>query len=181
MMTLTSTATKDSVVVRIPTLVIAGTSSGVGKTTVTVGIMLALSRQLGKRVQPFKVGPDFLDGMRHTVACGGIASVNLDGWMMGQAGCVAAFNDAVYSSNADIAIVEGCMGLHDGRDGLSDDGSTAQVAKWLGKPTGPEQINFLRYRPVLSNRRLKEEFGYQLQKTSAETFEYFIEQRGLRQ
>ncbi|MAC99815.1 MAG: epimerase, partial [Pseudomonadales bacterium] len=55
------------------------------------------------------------------------------------------------------------------------------VAKWLGKPTGPEQINFLRYRPVLSNRRLKEEFGYQLQKTSAETFEYFIEQRGLRQ
>lgn len=49
-----------------------------------------------------------------------------------------------------------------------------QVAKWLGKPVGPEQINFLRYRPVLSNRRLKEEFGYQLQKTSAETFEYFI-------
>lgn len=41
---------------------------------------------------------------------------------------------------------------------------------------GPEQINFLRYRPVLSNRRLKEEFGYRLQKTSAETFEYFIEQ-----
>jgi len=47
--------------------------------------------------------------------------------------------------------------------------SALQVAKWLGKPTGPEQINFLRYRPVLSNRRLKEEFGYQLQKTSAET------------
>ena len=51
-----------------------------------------------------------------------------------------------------------------------------QVAKWLAKPVGPEQINFLRYRPVLSNRRLKEEFGYRLQKTSAETFEYFIEQ-----
>ncbi|SET30785.1 UDP-glucose 4-epimerase [Marinobacter segnicrescens] len=51
-----------------------------------------------------------------------------------------------------------------------------KVAKWLGKPVGPEQINFLRYRPVLSNRRLKEEFGYRLQKTSAETFEYFIEQ-----
>jgi len=43
------------------------------------------------------------------------------------------------------------------------------------------QTHFLRYRPVLSNRRLKEEFGYQLQKTSAETFDYFIEQRGLRQ
>ena len=50
-----------------------------------------------------------------------------------------------------------------------------QIAKWRGKPTGPEQVNFLRYRPVLSNRRLKEEFGYPLAKTSAETFEYFIE------
>ncbi len=55
-----------------------------------------------------------------------------------------------------------------------------QIAKWLGKPTGPEQINFLRYRPVLSNQRLKNEFGYQLQKTSAETFEYFVEAQGLR-
>lgn len=58
--------------------------------------------------------------------------------------------------------------------------SALQVAKWLGKPTGPEQINFLRYRPVLSNQRLKHEFGYQLQKTSAETLEFFIEERGLR-
>ncbi len=51
-----------------------------------------------------------------------------------------------------------------------------QVAKWMGKPVGPEQVNFLRYRPVLSNRRLKEEFGYRLQKTSAETFDYFVGQ-----
>ncbi|MFC4257541.1 SDR family oxidoreductase [Marinobacter lacisalsi] len=50
-----------------------------------------------------------------------------------------------------------------------------QVAKWLGKPVGPEQINFLRYRPVLSNRRLKEEFGYQPRKTSAQALDYFIE------
>lgn len=55
-----------------------------------------------------------------------------------------------------------------------------QIAKWRGKPTGPEQVNFLRYRPVLSNRRLKEEFGYPLAKTSAETFEYFVESNGLR-
>ncbi len=55
-----------------------------------------------------------------------------------------------------------------------------QVAKWMGKPVGPEQVNFLRYRPVLSNRRLKEEFGYRLQKTSAETFEYFVEQAKLK-
>lgn len=55
-----------------------------------------------------------------------------------------------------------------------------QIAKWRGKPTGPEQVNFLRYRPVLSNQRLKEEFGYPLSKTSAETFEYFVECNGLR-
>ncbi|WP_150911888.1 SDR family oxidoreductase [Marinobacter halotolerans] len=55
-----------------------------------------------------------------------------------------------------------------------------QIAKWLGKPVGPEQVNFLRYRPVLSNRRLKEEFGYRLQKTSAETFDFFIEQARLK-
>lgn len=52
-----------------------------------------------------------------------------------------------------------------------------RVAKWLGKPTGPEQIDFLRYRPVLSNRRLKEDFGYIPKKTSAETFDYFAEHR----
>lgn len=55
-----------------------------------------------------------------------------------------------------------------------------QIAKWRGKPTGPEQVNFLRYRPVLSNRRLKEEFGYPLAKTSAETFEFFVETNQLR-
>ncbi len=55
-----------------------------------------------------------------------------------------------------------------------------QVAKWSGKTTGPEQVNFLRYRPVLANRRLKEEFGYKLAKTSAETFDYFVECNDLR-
>lgn len=55
-----------------------------------------------------------------------------------------------------------------------------RVARWLGKPVAPEQVNFLRYRPVLSNRRLKDEFGYRLQKTSAETFDYFIEQARLK-
>lgn len=55
-----------------------------------------------------------------------------------------------------------------------------QVAKWMGRPVGPEQVNFLRYRPVLSNRRLKEEFGYRLQRTSAEAFDYFVEQAKLK-
>lgn len=50
-----------------------------------------------------------------------------------------------------------------------------RVAKWLGKPIGPEQIDFLRYRPVLSNRRLREGFGYTPKKTSAETFDYFAD------
>ena len=65
-----------------------------------------------------------------------------------------------------------------GRYNMAGDGALTiqEIARKLGKPVGPEQINFLRYRPVLSNRRLKEEFGYRLQKTSAETFEYFIEQ-----
>ncbi|SDT14627.1 UDP-glucose 4-epimerase [Halopseudomonas xinjiangensis] len=56
-----------------------------------------------------------------------------------------------------------------------------QVAKWRGKPTGSEQVRFLLYRPVLSNRRLKEEFGYRLAKTSAETFEFFVQCNGKRQ
>ena len=115
-----------------PTLVVAGTSSGVGKTTVAVGIIRAL-HAAGLRVQPFKVGPDFLDGMQHTQACS-TKSVNLDGWMLGKNGCLAAYHEAVAESEADIAVVEGCMGLHDGRDGCSDEGSTAQVAKWLGAP-----------------------------------------------
>jgi UDP-glucose 4-epimerase len=50
-----------------------------------------------------------------------------------------------------------------------------RAAKWLGRPTGPEQIDFLRYRPVLSNRKLKESFGYTPQKTSAETLDFFAE------
>ncbi|MBF0676278.1 SDR family oxidoreductase [Pseudomonas sp.] len=55
-----------------------------------------------------------------------------------------------------------------------------QLAQWRGKPTSPAQVKFLQYRPVLSNRRLKEEFGYPLRKTSAETFEYYAQRSGAR-
>ncbi|ETW08811.1 cobyrinic acid a,c-diamide synthase [Aphanomyces invadans] len=114
-------------------LVVSGVSSGVGKTSVAIGIMASLTHR-GLRVQPFKVGPDFLDPMHHTVACGGVASVNLDGAMMGREGVLESFARHCRASKADFAIVEGCMGLFDSRDGHSDCGSTAEIAKWLDAP-----------------------------------------------
>ena len=104
----------------VPAIVVAGVSSGVGKTTVAVGLMRAL-RDTGLKVQPFKVGPDFLDPMQHQAACN-VPSVNLDGWMLGRSACLQSFAAACEASAADIAVVEGVMGLHDGLDGVSDVG-----------------------------------------------------------
>ena len=115
-----------------PAIVVAGVSSGVGKTTVAVGLMQAL-RDTGLKVQPFKVGPDFLDPMQHQAACN-VPSVNLDGWMLGRSTCLQSYAAACKASGADIAVVEGVMGLHDGLDGMSEAGSTAEIAKWLGVP-----------------------------------------------
>ena len=115
-----------------PAIVVAGVSSGVGKTTVALGLMQAL-RDTGLKVQPFKVGPDFLDPMQHQAACS-VPSVNLDGWMLGRSACLQSYAAACEASGADIAIVEGVMGLHDGLDGMSDVGSSAEIAKWLGVP-----------------------------------------------
>ena len=114
----------------VPILVIAGVSSGVGKTTVTLGLLEAL-RGRGLTVQAFKVGPDFIDAAYHALATGR-PSYNLDGWMCGPEQVMATVGER--AAQADLALVEGVMGCFDGTDGLSEDGSTAQIAKWLGAP-----------------------------------------------
>jgi len=114
---------------QVPGLVIAGTHSGCGKTTVSSGIMAALVKR-GLKVQPFKVGPDFIDPSHHTRICGR-PSCNLDPFMMGETGVQDTFASA--SQDSDIAIVEGVMGMYDGIDG-SDVSSTAHVARLLGAP-----------------------------------------------
>jgi cobyrinic acid a,c-diamide synthase len=111
-------------------LVIAGVASGVGKTSVTLGLLEAL-RHRGLTVQAFKVGPDFIDPQLHA-SITGRPSYNLDGFMCGKEAVRATVARA--SAGADVAIVEGMMGCFDGVDGTSDLGSTAQVAKWLGAP-----------------------------------------------
>ncbi len=111
-------------------LVIAGVHSGVGKTTITLGLIMALKRR-GLKVQPFKVGPDFIDPGHHTRVAG-CACRNLDGWMLSREANLAIFHH--HAVGADVAVVEGVMGLFDGYDGRSEAGSTAQMAKWLGLP-----------------------------------------------
>ncbi|CBK41825.1 Cobyrinic acid a,c-diamide synthase [Nitrospira defluvii] len=114
----------------IPRLVVAGTASGVGKTTVMVGLVRAL-RARGMRVAVFKCGPDYLDPTYH-VRAADASCHNLDGWMMGFEAVMATFMRA--SHGADIAVIEGVMGLFDGASPSGDEGSTAEVAKWLQAP-----------------------------------------------
>lgn len=106
-------------------LLIAGTGSNSGKTTITLGLLAAL-RHLGLAVQPFKCGPDFIDPGLHRLACD-LVSRNLDLWMMGETQVRKTF--AASAAAADIAVIEGVMGMFDGQDS-----SSAALAKALGVP-----------------------------------------------
>jgi len=112
------------------TIIIAAPQSGSGKTTVTLGIMETMRRR-GLSVAPFKVGPDFIDPGYHRLVTGR-PSLNLDGWMLSEETVRSIFDR--HSFGADIAVIEGVMGLFDGIDGIHEAGSTAQIAKILGAP-----------------------------------------------
>ncbi len=114
----------------IRALVIAGVSSGVGKTTATLGILEAFRRR-GLRVQAFKVGPDFIDAGWHALITDR-PSYTLDGWMLPRETVLATV--ARHAADADLALIEGMMGCFDGMEAKSEEGSTAQVAKWIGAP-----------------------------------------------
>src|SRR5215470_8628680 len=111
-------------------LVIAGTHSGVGKTTLTAGVIAALRRR-GLVVQPFKVGPDYIDPGYHTLAAGRTCR-NLDTWMLPPERVAALAAHAARAAN--LAIIEGVMGLYDGAGYEDETGSTAEVAKLLRAP-----------------------------------------------
>lgn len=113
----------------LPRIIIAGTHSGVGKTTLTLGIILSL-RKRGINVQAFKTGPDYIDPTYHSEASGEICA-NLDSWLLSKAALIELFKRR--SGDADFSVIEGVMGLY---DGLKDTelGSTAHLAKMLNSP-----------------------------------------------
>lgn len=110
--------------VHTPRIVVAGIESGAGKTTVAAGLVAAF-RQRGLTVQTFKVGPDYVDAA-YLAHVSGRPCRNLDSWMLGVGALRQIFAQGCLG--ADLAIVEGCLGLFDGRVDGGRDGSTAEVA-----------------------------------------------------
>lgn len=114
---------------KYPRIIIAGTNSGVGKTTLTLGIISALEKR-GLKVQPFKAGPDYIDSSYHTLVSRRNCR-NLDTWMLSKDVVLELFERQ--AKLCDISIIEGVMGLY---DGVSDkeEGSSAHLAKILKSP-----------------------------------------------
>ncbi|MFQ5441037.1 MAG: cobyrinate a,c-diamide synthase [Nitrosopumilaceae archaeon] len=115
---------------KIPRLVLAGTSSGVGKTSITCAIIYALQKK-GFSVQPFKVGPDYIDPS-YLSSISKKEAFNLDVWLMGKNHLLESF---VTNSKSDISIIEGVMGYYDGFGGDSNFASTHHVASITKSPT----------------------------------------------
>lgn len=111
-------------------IMLAGTSSNVGKTTISLGIMAALTKR-GLNVGPYKVGPDYIDPGFHKFVTGN-SSHNLDSWLLDEENLRYLFNKNL--KNKDIGIVEGVMGLYDGYGTNKDDGSSAHVSKIIKTP-----------------------------------------------
>jgi len=112
-------------------IVLTGTGSGVGKTTISTGIMKALSDE--HRIQSFKVGPDYIDPSYHRCATG-ITSRNLDSFFMSDGQIRQSFKQAMQKSNADYGIIEGVRGLYEGISPVNDIGTTSSIAKALNAP-----------------------------------------------
>ena len=108
---------------------VAGTTSGVGKTTITAAIIHGIKKK-GYSVQPFKVGPDFIDPSYLTAVSGKYAR-NLDPWLMESTGVLKSF---IQNSNSNFSVIEGVMGYYDGFSGDSNFASTHHVATILNTP-----------------------------------------------
>ena len=115
---------------KIPRLVVAGATSGVGKTSITSAIIYGIKKR-GYSVQAFKVGPDYIDPS-YLSAISGNDTRNLDVWLMGENELVQSF---VKNSASDISIIEGVMGYYDGFGGKTNYASTHHVASLVKSPT----------------------------------------------
>ncbi len=114
---------------RIPRLIITGATSGVGKTAITCAIIYGMKKR-GYSVQPFKVGPDYIDPS-YLSSISKNETRNLDAWLMGNQELVNSFTK---NSTSDFSIIEGVMGYYDGFSGLSNYSSTHHVASLLKSP-----------------------------------------------
>lgn len=114
---------------KIPRILVAGVTSGVGKTSITCSIIYGMKNK-GYSVQPFKVGPDYIDPT-YLSAISGNNARNLDSWIMGKEAVIQSF---LRNSNSDISVIEGVMGFYDGFSGTSNFSSTHHIASILQTP-----------------------------------------------